>query len=66
MNTGPQLQPDVLGTGQDVGRTAKRSSGGVERGQEAVPGRLHLMSPVTGKRTSDHGIVAIWPRCRSA
>ena len=47
----PQLQPEVLGTGQDVGGAAKRSAGGVKGGQEAIPGRLHLMPTVAGERS---------------
>ena len=45
VNTRSQLQPEVLGTGQDVGRTAKCSPGGVEGGQEAVPGSSTYFAP---------------------
>jgi hypothetical protein len=54
----PQVQPDVLGTGQDVGGAAQCSSGGVKGGQEAVPGR-HFMSAVAAEGGPDHGVVVV-------
>ena len=57
--TCPQLQPDVFGTGHDLSSTAKRSSGGVEGDQEAIPRRLYLLSSIAGERSSHEGVVTV-------
>src|SRR5262249_22592349 len=59
VHPGPQLEAQILRTGDDLGRAPQCPSGGIERGQKAIAGCLNLLSPVTGERSPDHGVMAI-------
>jgi len=55
----PQLEPEIVSTGQDLGGTAQRPSGGVEGNQETVPHCLHFVTPVADECRPDHGIMMV-------